>query len=81
MAMCVCFEWIRMGCQDNNKCLVICAELLDSIMKVCSCSDLQGYFLNWLWLISDFYRNGWVVIMGNISNGTLNIVKRDHILR
>lgn len=77
----MCAECIRMGCQNDNKCLVIYTKSLDSIMKVCSCNDLQGYFLNWLWLISDFYRNGWVVIMENISNGTLNIVKRDHILR
>lgn len=42
-------------------------EFRDSVMEVCSYTDLQGYILSWLWLISDSYRNDWVVIMGNIK--------------
>lgn len=42
-------------------------EFWDSVMEVCSYTDLQGYILSWLWLISDSYRNDWVVIMGNIK--------------
>lgn len=78
---CVCFEWIRMGCQNNNKCLVIYAELLDSIRKVCSCSDLQGYFFK-LTMIDKWFLQKWLSCNnGKYKQRNTNTVKRDHVLR
>lgn len=68
LCICVCVYWmIWIGEYGPSKCLVIYVEFLDSVIEMDSYTDLQGYILSWLWLISDSYRNGWIVIMDDIK--------------
>ena len=46
---------------------IMYTELLPVKWKCAAKLTYQDIYLGWLWLISDSYKNDWVVIMGNTN--------------